>query len=266
MMRNPVTTKSLHISTMNWRDTFYYWYFILHIPITILIDSCLVFPRDSRHWVQNMIVDFHVHFNRDFLLKSPPLWLHVFGIFEVYFQLPVFFIAAWLLRRGSKTVYLLMTIYGFNAFFTTVVCLTYVMAKSEAHGLSNEDKMNLFSLYLPYVVLPGFMMVDCGLRCMSLITVADQAIKAKEKELEQLAEEPAVDSTKDVEESAVVGGAVEGEEVEDVIEVDVIEVDVIEMEGDDDEEDEGEEEDEDDDDDDDDDEEEKAEETIRKRK
>lgn len=154
---------------MNFRDTIYYWYFIVHIPITLLIDSCLVIPRDSRHWIQNLIVDFHVDFNRDFLLKSPPLWLQVFGAVELFFQLPIFFLAPWLLRRGSKKVYVLMTVYGFNASFTTLVCLAYVKTKAEAHGLSIEDMWNLFALYVPYVIIPGFMMLDCGWRTISLI-------------------------------------------------------------------------------------------------
>lgn len=64
---------------------------------------------------------------------------------------------------------MVMTVYGFNAFLTTLVCLAYVLSKGEAHGLSVEDTWNLFALYVPYFVIPLFMMLDCGTRVMGML-------------------------------------------------------------------------------------------------
>lgn len=154
---------------MNKRDTFYYWYFLVHIPITLLVDSCLVIPQESRYWVQQLVFNFHVHMNKDFLLEKPALWLQTFGWFEILVQLPIFFVAPLALARNSSKIYVVMTVYGFNAFLTTLVCLVYVLDKGEAHGLSVEETWNLFALYVPYLVIPLFMMVDCGWRVMRML-------------------------------------------------------------------------------------------------
>lgn len=154
---------------MNKRDTFYYWYFLVHIPITVIMDSCLVIPESHQHWFQTLAVNFHIDFNKDFLLAAPPLWLQVFVFFELLVQLPIFFVAPVLLRRNNSKIYLVMTVYGFNAFLTTLVCLVYVLAKGEAHGLTEGDTWNLFAIYVPYCAIPLFMMLDCGSRVMRLL-------------------------------------------------------------------------------------------------
>ncbi|GEQ66746.1 hypothetical protein JCM33374_g409 [Metschnikowia sp. JCM 33374] len=154
---------------MNKKDTFYFWYFVLHIPITVLIDSCLVIPREYRHWVQASLVDFHVQQNKDFLLQNPPLWLQVFGAFELFFQLPVFFIAAYKLYAGYRNIHVILCVYGFNASFTTAVCLAYVVKTAHVYGLSTTEKWSLFALYVPYLLIPGFMMVDSASRLISWV-------------------------------------------------------------------------------------------------
>ncbi|OBA20671.1 hypothetical protein METBIDRAFT_44141 [Metschnikowia bicuspidata var. bicuspidata NRRL YB-4993] len=152
------------------RDRAYFWYFVLHIPITILIDSCLVIPREHRHWVQAWMVDFHVRLNKDFLLQNPPLWLQVFGVFELFFQLPVFFLAAYKLFRGRRKIHVMLVLYGFNASFTTLVCLVYVLKTALNHGLTDGEKWKLFALYLPYLLIPAFMMADSGSRLLLWMT------------------------------------------------------------------------------------------------
>lgn len=156
--------KAKRVYKMNKRDKFYFWYFLVHIPITVLIDSCLVIPKHVRHWVQAEMVDFHVEFNKDFLLKNPPIWLQVFGLFELCFQLPVFFFAAYKLYTGRRNIHVILALYGFNASFTTAVCLTYILKTAHVHGLSETEKWNLFGLYIPYLLIPAFMMIDSGLR------------------------------------------------------------------------------------------------------
>ena len=149
---------------MKKRDAFYLCYFVVHIPITVLIDSCLVVPSEYRHWVQEAMVNLHIRLNKDFLLQDPPLWLQVFGLFELLFQLPLFFVAAYKLYYSHRRVHVLTALYGFNASFTTLVCLAYVLSTSRDHGLTDAEKWNLFFLYLPYLVIPAFMMVDSSYR------------------------------------------------------------------------------------------------------
>lgn len=155
--------------SMNNRDSFYFSYFLLHIPITILIDSCLVLPSSQRLGIQNTLVDFHIQTNKDFLLANPPLWLKIFGAFEILFQLPFFFVGAWALWKRWAPVYVGITVYGFNAFLTTLVCLAYVQAEGVSNGLTSDEVLALGGLYTPYLVIPLVMMIDCGVRLMRLI-------------------------------------------------------------------------------------------------
>lgn len=161
--------------TMNKRDKFYFAYFLLHIPITLLIDSCLVIPREYRLDIQNQLADFHISTNKDFLLADPPLWLQIFGVFELFFQLPFFAVGACGLWQQWRSIYVGLTVYGFNAFLTTLVCLVYIEAEGVSNGLSNNEVVSLSGMYTPYLLIPLVMMIDCGVRLMSYISEAQQA-------------------------------------------------------------------------------------------
>lgn len=154
---------------MNKRDSFYLAYFLLHIPITLLIDLCLVLPPSSRFAIQNTLVEYHILANKDFLLADPPLWLRIFGGFEILYQLPFFVVGAWALWKQWTPIYVGITVYGFNAFLTTLVCLAYVESEGVANGLTRDEVLALGGLYTPYLLIPLVMMVDCGLRLMRLI-------------------------------------------------------------------------------------------------
>lgn len=150
---------------MNKRDTVYFWFFISHIPATIFVDVCLAIPATHRHWLQNAASQAHIALNKDFLLANPPLWLQYFGAFELLFQFPFFFVAAYGLWRGPGAKLLLgMVLYGFNAAFTTGACLVYVFVEAEKHGLNVGERNRLLLVYMPYLLLPGFMMVECAKR------------------------------------------------------------------------------------------------------
>lgn len=143
------------------------------------MDSCLVIPWHYLHPFQQYLAKLHVTSNKDFLLQDPPLWLQYFGAFEVVFQLPVFFIAAYSLYKGRKSVLVVMAIYGFNAFFTTGVCLLYVLAMSQDKGLRKHEMWNLFALYVPYFIIPLVMMIDCMFRAMKLISAGERVFLEK---------------------------------------------------------------------------------------
>ena len=150
-------------------DWFYFWYFVIHVPVTVLIDSCLVIPKEWQTTVQRSIVLFHVSTNNDFLLAKPPLWLQVFGFYELVFQLPLFIYGAVQLYQNNRQVYPWLIIYGFNAAFTTSVCLVYVIMEGAAHGLTNGQICSLFGLYVPYLIIPVFILVDSTRRVLGFL-------------------------------------------------------------------------------------------------
>lgn len=145
-------------------DKFYIAYFLMHIPITLIIDSCIIIPEEQRFQFQKQFLEFHISSNKDFLLVSLPLWLKVFGLFELFVQLPFFAIGAYMLVKQMKQVYPYMLIYGFNASFTTLVCLVHIFCDYERFGLTTGESYKLAALYIPYLVIPLVMLVDYSIR------------------------------------------------------------------------------------------------------
>lgn len=150
-------------------DVFYRWYFLIHIPMTAVMDSCLLIKEENRLPIQQFLNDVHISMNKDFLMVDTPLWLKVFGLFELAFQLPLFVIGASMLKSGNKKIYPWMIVYGFNASFTTLVCLVYVWAEGPANGLNVTDMVKLLLVYIPFLIIPAMMLVDYSCRVMRLV-------------------------------------------------------------------------------------------------
>ncbi|KAK6198027.1 transmembrane protein 6/97 [Scheffersomyces amazonensis] len=146
-------------------DTFYLAYYIIHIPITILIDSSIIVPTKYLLPVSQHILDFHISTNHDFLLVEKPLWFKISGLLELTFQLPLFFYLAWSLWNNRKSInyYVFSIIYGFNAAFTTLLCLAAVYNDGPAFGLTSPQILNLMAVYSPYLGIPLLILVESTL-------------------------------------------------------------------------------------------------------
>ncbi|CCD24295.1 Ema19p NDAI_0C06360 [Naumovozyma dairenensis CBS 421] len=150
--------------------TFFWYYFLIHIPITIFIDASVIIP--SNWQVGSTIVSWHIQQNNDFLLWEKPLWLKICVFFELVSQLPLFF---YFLKRLNEKYYENARLidrkrlnkwlfrYGLIASATTFYCL-YEIAKRGHYPflgsdetlvpLSNADKLKLIGVYLPTFLIP----------------------------------------------------------------------------------------------------------------
>lgn len=152
--------------------SFYYYYFIIHIVITVCIDSFVVFS--DGHPFQKLI-GWHIAQNNDFLLWERPSWLYWFVVFELIFQLPLFFIFAkvarnevndWDREEGKARSFERirrwspwLRAYGYNASLTSLACIIAVIVRGYYPGspsipLSNLDKTKLVSFYAPTFLIP----------------------------------------------------------------------------------------------------------------
>lgn len=163
-------------------DRFYYWYFVIHIPITVIIDSTLVIPSQWQLPVQKLVVSTHIQQNNDFMLEILPFWLKVFGAFELFVQLPIFVVSIVKYHQKSLTVLPILIVYGFNAFLTTLVCLVYVALEGPNQGLSPFEVGKLQLIYLPYLIIPFIMLIDGFNRTTALIE-SYQVYKLEKKDL-----------------------------------------------------------------------------------
>ncbi|ODQ82094.1 hypothetical protein BABINDRAFT_170629 [Babjeviella inositovora NRRL Y-12698] len=145
-------------------DKFYAAYFLLHIPITVLIDSSLVIPPAHRPLLQQQILKFHFEQNKDFLLVNVRNWLWCFGIIEMVFQLPFFAWAAYRLlgRKGQMLTLTMapgMILYGFNASVTSLVCIVEIVLEGARNGLTQSEVWALVGVYFPTFVIPFVMLL-----------------------------------------------------------------------------------------------------------
>lgn len=141
-------------------DKFYLAYLLVHIPVSILVDSNLIVPRQYQWGPSLALFDWHKQTNHDFLLDQLPLWLQVFGAIELLFQTPLFvycLYAIW--SNRSRRHWPWLAVYGFNAFLTTLVCLVYVVVEGPLNGLLKMQCILLLGIYIPYCLIPLWMMV-----------------------------------------------------------------------------------------------------------
>ncbi|QLL31773.1 hypothetical protein HG536_0B06410 [Torulaspora globosa] len=152
----------------------YYYYFLLHIPITLLIDSQVVIPE--RYHPASALFRWHIAQNNDFLLQEKPTWLYNFVLIELVLQLPLFFYFANGLRptqattdqtklakaaasSKEKNLYRWLRIYGWNASLSTLICMITIYQRGYYPStplvpLVYEDKIRLILVYLPTFLLP----------------------------------------------------------------------------------------------------------------
>lgn len=163
---------------------FYYYYFLLHIPITVCIDSSVVLPIEWYPKALQQLINWHVASNNDFLLADKPLWLVVFVVVELLVQLPLFVYFSVQLPRLQKAkeevatgihgddkaskvnlhelrtrVTWWLKLYGVNASFTTLVCMLAIffnghMVANVQWTMNLEDKLALVGVYLPTFLIP----------------------------------------------------------------------------------------------------------------
>ncbi|ODQ63588.1 hypothetical protein NADFUDRAFT_62177 [Nadsonia fulvescens var. elongata DSM 6958] len=177
-------------------DYFYFAYFLLHIPITLLIDISLALPDLTP--LHTFLLDFHIKSNKDLLNANPPNWLVVFVFMEILFQLPFFFWGAYRLytvkripnsvedapdhmdQNANGKLYLWILIYGLNASITTLGCIAEIFkfGPSQLNLLSNDDVTKLVSVYLPTFLIPFGMAVDMVLRISSIFKY-NESLKLK---------------------------------------------------------------------------------------
>lgn len=163
-------------------DRFYFWYFIVHIPITVLIDSSLVIPSEYLPSISQKLLELHINTNKDFLIVLRPIWLQVFGAVELLFQLPLFVVGAYLLYKKSKSVFPYMLLYGFNASFTTTVCIAFILHDSPIYGFLRGQTAQLAAVYLPYFIIPFIIMVDYLRRISNILSPHTITVQIKKQQ------------------------------------------------------------------------------------
>ena len=144
-------------------NTFLFYYYLIHIPITILIDASVIIPTKYHTTLTTHLLQFHISQNNDILLLHPQTWFKAFIAIECVVQLPLFFyfVTKHLRSKLDVRYYLWSVIYGFNASFTTLVCLVYISIDGRVvYGLSGVEVVKLWGIYLPYLIIPSIILIN----------------------------------------------------------------------------------------------------------
>ena len=134
-------------------------FFAIHIPTTLLVDAQAVIPRQYFPAFARTMLDDFIERTRDPLMSEPrePWFLSLIWT-EVLFQLPFFFVALYAFVFRKTWIRTPAAAYG------GFVCATMVPILNEIVSTETIDmtgKLTLFSLYLPYFVVPCLIVIWC---------------------------------------------------------------------------------------------------------
>ena len=125
-------------------------YFIIHIPTTLLIDLQFLFSEAYPKFLKDLVRDQYLLKFGDFLMSNPPVWTKSLIAFEI-FQVPFFFVAIYALIYKKNWIRIPSIVYGSHV----VTAVTLVLSEFYfSDKISSNQKMVLFSFYLPYLIIP----------------------------------------------------------------------------------------------------------------
>lgn len=173
-------------------DTVSRFFFLLHIPITVLCDLAPLYPKTPLFLLPHLIRDFYLASFNDPLLagkSQPGGWFSSFLVLEAVLQLPA---CVWISiqfhrkREHSFSTRLIVFAYCIQVTTTTWACLAEILS-FDGHVLGLAEKLKLVGFYTPYLIIPLLIAVD---NVMALVT-QHESYKVKAQYLEKRSpEEP----------------------------------------------------------------------------
>jgi hypothetical protein len=191
-IRTPLTSRPI--------DLFYFIFFVIHIPATLLIDCQAIWPKELVPKFLQLLPPWYVGMSGDPLIggamgifnnESELAWFKSFLYLEALFQLPVFVIGAYGLWRDSRGIYGLLVLYGASTCTTTFACVAAVLdtpttsaatIAQKMVSVTPEQRAMLLSSYVPFFVIPLFLAVDMALRLQKLASVGIRALESSKKD------------------------------------------------------------------------------------
>ncbi|KAG4024951.1 hypothetical protein MFRU_077g00180 [Monilinia fructicola] len=150
-------------------DLLYLVYFIIHIPVMFLMDLQTLYPPSLTPTFLTSIKNFYITTYNDQFFISPPSYFILFTWLELLVHVPVSFWAIRALLRDSPQTPLLLLPYSLETFLTTLICMHEYLY----WPLSARQKIDLTTLYGPYILLSLIMCIDMYKRLSHTITNAN---------------------------------------------------------------------------------------------
>ncbi|KAN0101022.1 Transmembrane protein 6/97 [Tylopilus felleus] len=163
-------------------DLLYFVFFLIHLPASLLLDCQSLYPPSFVPSLISRLPKMYTQLSADPLISGAMgytgestsfIWFKTFLFVEAFFQVPVFVIGMIGLWKDSHSTYLLLLIYGASTATTTLPCLAVLLSTpitsahtiaSGAQSITVSQYYLLLSSYLPFFLLPVFMVVDMAIR------------------------------------------------------------------------------------------------------
>ncbi|KAH9044450.1 transmembrane protein 6/97 [Lactarius pseudohatsudake] len=191
-VRTPLTSRPI--------DLFYFIFFLVHIPATLLIDCQAIWPKHLIPESLQLLPPWYVGMSGDFLIGgamgilgngSGLAWFKSFLYLEALFQLPVFVIGAYGLWKDSRGIYGLLVLYGASTCTTTYACVAAILdtpttsaatIAQSVVSITPAHRVMLLSSYVPFFLIPLFLAVDMAVRLQKLASVGIRALESSKRE------------------------------------------------------------------------------------
>ncbi|KAF9970707.1 hypothetical protein BGZ73_006549 [Actinomortierella ambigua] len=149
------------------KDMAMFIYFVLHIPMTLLMDCVPIYPAALAPFLKPLIAfqDYYVNNYKDPFMGGihQMTWFKTFVHMEGLVQVPIFIYAARCLYRNDRRAYLPICIYCAHVVTTVIPCLTSLHFESVDRlpfEVTEDQKLFLTSVYLPWLLFPLWMLYE----------------------------------------------------------------------------------------------------------
>ncbi|KAG8820147.1 hypothetical protein FRC19_009102 [Serendipita sp. 401] len=187
-------------------DMIYYWFFAIHLVLSLAIDLLPVYPAQFQTWpilkqvfafFKAVVDDYTKKTNDPFMLATWGLvqrpwefhFMNVFMWMEVPIQIPGCIIGMYALQKEKKALYPVLLAYTSAALVTTTTVIFVAFAAPSAHdktldpvskfyAMTEEGRWSIIYPTIPYLVIPAIMWVDMMVRITSLVKAGAKAQNA----------------------------------------------------------------------------------------
>jgi len=136
-------------------------YFIVHLPISLLIDTQLIFPRDPFPPFLRAVVDDWVRDVDDQLVGTRPLWYRTFVWCEMLLHIPYFLFAIYAFARERRWIRQITLVYAAQVLGSMVPIVIESWQRSTSIGVSLDRKLRLQGVLAIWCLIPCLLLIRC---------------------------------------------------------------------------------------------------------
>ena len=136
---------------MNTIQSIWFGYFLIHIPISLMVDFQAILSAEYFHsslrWLVN---DWYWENFQDFLMKDPPIWFKSLVWVELIVQMPFFIYAVLALLNRWRSFRWAAFAYSIHLLTVMIPILSEVIFSS----IAQQFKLRLYLVYGLWVAMP----------------------------------------------------------------------------------------------------------------